>query len=158
MEDDQITVSIFANILAQLVDRKRSASYKTSALYKSESFSNGKASVKAYQNAVRAEVDRFSKVFLIVDGLDMAADRDRVLNRLQRLPEHVQLLFALRDSKHANKANCIPIHAPHADLEEYIESRITNDAVLANILAQYPRGYGLREAFIQQVTGRCHGL
>ncbi|GAB1216423.1 hypothetical protein ATERTT37_005638 [Aspergillus terreus] len=94
-EDDQSgSTAMFANILAQLVHRRGSASYATASLYQSESYANGKATAKSYQNAIRSEINHFTKVFFIIDGLDMLHDKEKILNRFQKFPDQAQFLLA----------------------------------------------------------------
>ncbi|KAI9924577.1 hypothetical protein MW887_006850 [Aspergillus wentii] len=157
-EDDQSSTTFLANILAQLVYCKRTASHTTAALYRSESFATGNASAKTYQNAIRAEVNRFSKVFFVIDGLDTLSEKDRILNRLQKLPEHAQLLITLREAKYDHKDGFIPVIAHRQDLENYVGTRINQDEGLMSLLKQYSTEYQLKEAIIQQVVERSHGL
>ncbi|KAF9893577.1 hypothetical protein FE257_010889 [Aspergillus nanangensis] len=129
-ENEQSSIDILRNILAQLVYRKRSLSYTTSSLYYSESLKKGRASPKAYQNAIRAEINRFSKVFIIVDGLEMFSDKERILTRLQKLPEQAQLLVTLREATQVGNASYVSVITAPEDLHMYIFSRIQNDSSL----------------------------
>ncbi|GFG22243.1 isoform 4 of ankyrin-2 [Aspergillus udagawae] len=157
-DEESSSISLLANILAQLVYRKRSASYCTASLYQSEEFAKGRASAKAYQNAIRAEVDRFSKIFVIVDGLDTSPEKDRILNRLQKLPEHTQLLITLRETRHAQKDDSILAMAHSKDLENYISTRLNQDAGLVSLLKQYSTQEELKQAIVGQVVEKSHGL
>ncbi|PYI32322.1 hypothetical protein BP00DRAFT_160003 [Aspergillus indologenus CBS 114.80] len=114
---EQTSLEILRNILAQLVYRKRNLSYATSSLYHSESLAHGRASPKAYQNAIRAEVNRFSKVFFVIDGLDMVSDKERVLSRLQKLPDHAQLLVTVREVTQVGNASYISVLGASQDLQ-----------------------------------------
>lgn len=152
-------INLLQNILAQLVYRKRSLSNLTSSLYHFESFSKGRASSKAYQNAIRAEVNRFSKVFLVIDGLDGFPEKDRLLNRLQKLPEHAQLLVTLREAKNLDKINYVNARAPEEDLCRYILSRIHRDASLAHLVDEDDYSVSdLQEDILQAVIEKSHGL
>ncbi|KAL3262636.1 hypothetical protein ABHI18_002599 [Aspergillus niger] len=151
------SISMLENFLAQLVHRRGAASHTTAALYESEEFLRGQASAKAYQSAIRAEVNHFSKVFVIIDGLDLFGEKDRILNRFHKLPEHAQLLITLREARH-EKDVCIPIRASQRDLETYIDARLGRDSGLTALLEQYPPEYELRDAVIAQVALRSRGL
>ncbi|KAL2215462.1 NACHT and ankyrin domain protein [Thermoascus aurantiacus ATCC 26904] len=158
-EKEQTLINLLQNILAQLVYRKRSLSNSTSSLYHFESFSKGRASSKAYQNAIRAEVNRFSKVFLVIDGLDGFPEKDRLLNRLQKLPEHAQLLVTLREAKNLDKINYVNARAPEEDLCRYILSRIHRDASLAHLVDEDDYSVSdLQEDILQAVIEKSHGL
>ncbi|EAW11191.1 NACHT and Ankyrin domain protein [Aspergillus clavatus NRRL 1] len=158
-EKEQTSMSILRNILAQLVYRKRSLSYATSSLYYSESLMKGRASPKAYQNAIRAEVNRFSKVFFVVDGLDMFSDKERILTRLQKLPDHTQLLVTLRERNQIDSdSGYVNVLASPEDLQLYTISRIQNDPGLKNFCNQGPSDAQLRWEVVRSVLEKSHGV
>jgi hypothetical protein len=154
--EETSSVGFLDKILAQLVYRKRMPSHATSALYKSKSFEEGNISAKAYQDAIRAEVNRFSRVLFVIDGIDMHVEKERILNRLQKLPDHAQLLVTTREAKYASKDEHISVLASQEDLESYICSRIDQDSALTTLLKQYAPE--LKMAVVQQVCQKSHGL
>ncbi|RMZ47393.1 NACHT and Ankyrin domain protein [Aspergillus flavus] len=156
-EKEQTSSDLLRDILAQLVYRKRSMSYATSSLYHAEAMSKGRASPKAYQNAIRAEVNRFSKVFFIVDGLDMFSDKERILSRLQKLPEHAQLLVTLREVSQVGNASYVSVLASPDDIQQYTHSRIQLDSGLVEL---FKDGIGpqLRQEVIHMVMEKSHGV
>ncbi|GKZ83595.1 hypothetical protein AnigIFM56816_008690 [Aspergillus niger] len=154
---EQSSIEILRNILAQLVYRKRSLSYETSSLYYSESLSKGRASSKAYQNAIRAEINRFSKVFLVIDGLDVLSDKERVLGRLQKLPEQAQLLVTLREVTRVGNASYVSVLGTGEDVSMYAISRIQQDPSLRALFNDESMSQ-LYEEVICTVTEKCHGL
>ncbi|KAJ5646441.1 hypothetical protein N7490_002813 [Penicillium lividum] len=156
IDDGHSTLGFLDKMLAQLVYRKRTPSHATATLYKSESFQQGNASAKSYQDAIRAEVNRFSRVLFVIDGIDMQPDKERILNRLQKLPEHAQLLITLREARYASKDEHLAVLAAREDLETYVSARIDQDEGLTTLLKQYP--VGLNAAVIQQVVQKSHGL
>ncbi|GLI77328.1 hypothetical protein PoHVEF18_005617 [Penicillium ochrochloron] len=150
------TLGFLDKILAQLVHRKRTPSQATVSLYKSESFQNGRASAKAFQDAIRAEVNRFSRVFFVIDGIETPSEKERILNRLQKLPDHAQLLVMMREAKYDSKDEHLSVLAARDDLEAYITNRINEDVGLRSLLKEYPSE--LKTAVVQQVSKKCHGL
>lgn len=154
------SLDLLRNILAQLVYRKRSLSYATSSLYYSESLHPGRASPKTYQNAIRAEVSRYSKVFFVIDGLDMLPDKARIVNRLQKLPGHAQLLFTLREVPLIDiDSSFVHVRASDEDLRSYTHSNIESDADLANLLMEgMPSKYGLQYDVVRSVVEKSHGV
>jgi hypothetical protein len=150
--------SLLQNILAQLIYRRRELSYPTKALYNFESVSTAKASSKAYQNAIRAETNRFSKVFLVIDGLDTFNDRDRLLNRLQKLPEHAQLFITLRESKQLDKINYINVSSPTEEIETYVAARLQQDAGLAHLSEDDPSNSMLQKDVVRYIVEKAHGM
>ncbi|GFF53558.1 hypothetical protein IFM46972_09807 [Aspergillus udagawae] len=158
-EKEQSSMGLLQNILAQLVYRKRSLSYATSHLYYSESVTKGRASPKAYQNAIRAEVNRFSKVFFIVDGLDGFSDKERILTRLQKLPDQAQLLVTLREANQIDKDSAYVSIVPSPDdLRLYTLSRIQNDAALKNLCDDEPAGVQLRRDIVRSVMEKSRDI
>ncbi|KAJ5430099.1 hypothetical protein N7491_007115 [Penicillium cf. griseofulvum] len=137
-DEDASSVGFLDKILAQLI------------------FRGGKVSAKAYQDAIRAEVNRFSRVMFVIDGIDMHVERERILNRLQKLPDHAQLLVTTREAKYASKDEHISVLATHADLETYACSRIEQDGRLSALVKQYAPE--LKFAVIRQVALKSHGL
>ncbi|KAI2688995.1 hypothetical protein CBS147325_1993 [Penicillium roqueforti] len=154
--DETDAVSFLDEILAQLVYRKRAPCHVTASLYKSKSFAEGNVSAKAYQDAIRAEVNRFSRVMFVIDGIDMNAEKERILNRLHKLPDHVQLLITTREAKYTPKDRHISVLATHGDLETYACSRIEQDEKLSALVKQYAPE--LKFAIIRQVALKSHGL
>lgn len=154
--DDASSVGFLDKILAQLVYRKRTPSHATASLYKSKSFAEGKVSAKAYQDAIRAEVNRFSRVMFVIDGIDMHVEKERIMNRLQKLPDHAQLLVTTREANHTSKDGHISVLATHGDLETYACTRIEQDGRLSALVEQYPPE--LKFGIIRQVALKSHGL
>ncbi|KAJ5694499.1 hypothetical protein N7536_004911 [Penicillium majusculum] len=155
-DDNASSVGFLDKILAQLVYRKRTPSHTAASLYNSKSFAEGKVSAKTYQDAIRAEVNRFSRVMFVIDGIDMHVEKERILNRLQKLPDHAQLLVTTREAKYAPKDEHITVLATRRDLETYACSRIEQDGGLSTLLKQYDPE--LKFAVIQQVAQKSHGL
>lgn len=121
----------------------------------------GSASPKAYQNAIRAEVNRFSKVLFIIDGLDMLSDRDRLLGRLQKLPEQAQLLITLRDMtdlKPSNNLGYVSVVAPPEDIGLYTLERTRTDPGLRRVLGENSPDLGLEDNIVHSVIQKSHGM
>ncbi|KAF7175891.1 hypothetical protein CNMCM7691_000423 [Aspergillus felis] len=158
-EKEQTSLDLLQNILAQLVYRKRSLSYATSSLYYSESLMKGRASPKAYQNAIRAEVNRFSKVFFIVDGLDGFSDKERILTRLQKLPDQAQLLVTLREINQIDSdSGYMRVVPSPEDLQLYTLSRIQNDAGLKSLCNDEPAGVEMRQEVVRSVMEKSRDV
>lgn len=150
------SISFLDKMLAQLVYRKRTPSHATACLYRSKAFEEGKASAKSFQDAIRAEVNRFSRVFFVIDGIDQQSEKDRILNRLQKLPDHAQLLVTMREENLSSKDDHLSVMADREDLELYVASRVEQEEGLGTLLKEYPSE--LRVAIAQQVAQKSHGL
>ncbi|KAJ5294285.1 hypothetical protein N7508_009106 [Penicillium antarcticum] len=158
---EQTSIDILKNILAQLVYRKRSLSDATSSLYYSESLKEGTASPKAYQNAIRAEVNRFSKVLFVIDGLDMFSDKERILGRLQKLPQQAQLLVTLRDMigiKPAENTGYVSVLAPPEDIGLYTLARTRRDSGFRKLIGTKDPDLKLEDEIIHAIVGSSHGI
>lgn len=158
-DKEQTSVDLLRNILAQLVYRRRSLSYASSSLYYSESLTEEQASAKAYQNAIRTEVNRFSKVFLVVDGLDMLYDKDRFLSRLEKLPGHAQLLFTLRDAPLTGSSSYVDVRASSEDLQQYTLSHLMLDSNLSGLFQENGSWkYGLLCEIVRLLAEKSNGV
>ncbi|KAJ5436129.1 hypothetical protein N7445_007014 [Penicillium cf. griseofulvum] len=154
-------IDILKSILAQLVYRKRSLSYAASSLYYSESLREGSASPKAYQNAIRAEVNRFSKVLFVIDGLDMFSDKERILGRLQKLPQQAQLLVTLRDMsgiKPVDNPGYMSVLAPPEDIGLYTLARTRRDSNFRKHIGVKNPDLKLEDEIIHAVVDSSHGI
>lgn len=86
----------------------------------------------------------------------MQSEKERILNRLQKLPEHAQLLVTMREARYASKDEHLSVLAIREDLETYIDCRVQQDEGLTSLLKQYPPE--LKGAMVQQVIQKSHGL
>ncbi|KAJ5610667.1 hypothetical protein N7510_007386 [Penicillium lagena] len=158
---DRTSTDLLKNILAQLVYRKREFSHATSSLYHSESITKSCASPKAYHNAIRAEINRFSKVLLVIDGLDMFSDKERVLGRLQKLPQQTQLLVTLREMsgvKPLDNSRFVSVLAPPEDIGIYVLSRTQTDKGFKSILGEESTDEELEDVIVNTVIDKSHGI
>lgn len=158
-EKDQTLVSnsILQSILAQLIYQKRSLSYASAQVHEYEYHDKRQASPKAYHNAIRAEINRFSKVFLVVDGLDLFPDRERILHRLQKLPDHAQLFITLREAEIQDHAGYLNILASPEDLHNYVSSRVQQGSNLSRILPDNVAGCHFSDEVARFVVIKSHG-
>ena len=141
--------------------RKRSLSYATSALYHSESIRSGSASPKAYQNAIRAEVNRFSKVLFVIDGLDVFSEKERILGRLQKLPQQAQLLVTLREMsgiKPLDNSGYVSVFASPEDIGIHVLTRARTNSNIRKLLGGDSPDLKLEDAIIHAVVDKSHGM
>jgi hypothetical protein len=157
-EEGQGCPALLQNVLAQLIYRRRALSHATDSLYNFESMSGTKASSKAYQNAIRAEINRFSKVFLVIDGLDTMTDRERFLNRIQKLPEHAQLFITLRETANNERDNHIHISVPEQDIKDYVDSRLHQNPALMHLVNGEEPIPNLQDDIVRYIVERSHGM
>lgn len=103
-------------------------------------------------------MNRFSKVFFVIDGLDKVSEKDRLLNRLEKLPNHTQLLVTLREAKNLDKINYVNFRAPEEDIGRYVLSRIYKDASLAHLVEEEYAVSDLPDDILHAVVDKSHGL
>jgi hypothetical protein len=149
---------LLQSVLGQLIYRRRALSHATQALHDFESVSTMKASSKTYQNAIRAEINHFSKVFLVIDGLDTMSDRDRFLNRMQKLPEHAQLFVTLRRSRDTDALNQINISIPENNIKDYVITRLRKDAKLSRLGLEHESDREMHDDIVRYVAEKSHGM
>lgn len=93
----------------------------------------------------------------VMDGLELLSDKERILNRLQKLPEHAQLLVTLREVTQVGDASYVSILGSSEDLQRYAISRIENDAGLRGLFEKEP-DTRLYEEAVYTVVEKCHGV
>lgn len=94
----------------------------------------------------------------MIDGLDTISDRDRFLNRMQKLPEHAQLLITLRESSDTDKINYINVSSPKKDIRDYVVSRLDKDAKLSCLNLHEKDDKGAQDDVVRYVVEKSHGL
>lgn len=154
-------MDILKTILAQLVFRKSKLSYTASSVFYSESLKEGSVSPKAYQNAIRAEINRFSKVFFVIDGLDTLSDKERILSRLQKLPQQTQLLVTLRGMsgiKSTGSSGYVSVLAPPEDIGTYTLARLQSDHGLQSMVGVKSPGLKNEKNLVHSVVEKSHGM
>jgi len=110
-------------------------------------------------------VDSFSKVYIVVDGLDECPHReiddirDKLVDQLKGLPLKAQLLFTSRDFpaialKFAADLR-LDIHASKQAISGYLEARINTSGNLSRHIRKKP---ALRQAIVETVSRKAEGM
>lgn len=122
-------------------------------------------SLAEYSIFLENVVDSFSKVFIVVDGLDECPHReiddvrDKLVDHLKGLPLKVQLLVTSRDLPTiALKFAADPrldIHASKQAISGYLEARINTSGNLSRHIQKKPT---LRQAIVETVARKAEGM
>ena len=156
--NETTSLGILQGILAQLVHKRQDVSDATASLHHFESSQKRQAPLRAYENAIRAEVNRFSKAIFIIDGLDVLPDKEKIHYCLQRLPEQMQLFITLREADIPDQSTCLNFSPTSEDLHLYVRSRIEDDPDLKNMLKENAPSLSLVDEVSQIVVAKSHGL
>lgn len=95
---------------------------------------------------------------MVIDGLDTISDRDRFLNRMQKLPEHAQLFITLRESPDTDRINQIIISTPEKDIRDYVVNRLHKDTKLSQLDVGGEHGQVMQNDVVRYVTEKSHGM
>lgn len=91
----------------------------------------------------------------------MFADKERLLGRLQKLPQQAQLLVTLREmsgAKPLNNSGYVSVFAPADDIGIYTLTRARMDPVFRKVLGEDSPDIPLEDAIIHSVVDKSHGL
>ncbi|PYH83915.1 hypothetical protein BO82DRAFT_352304 [Aspergillus uvarum CBS 121591] len=87
----------------------------------------------------------------------MVSDKERVLSRLQKLPDHAQLLVTVREVTQVGNASYISVLGASQDLQMYAISRIRGDPGLRTLFEK-ESDTPLHEEVIDAIVDKCHGV
>lgn len=94
----------------------------------------------------------------MVDGLDMFSEKERILGRLQKLPQQAQLLVTLREmsgAKPVERSGYVSVLTPPDDIGVYTLARTRGDHGLRCVLGEPSK---LEDQIIQAVVDKSHGM
>lgn len=138
---------------------------KLTELYNRYSLKGIHLSFAEYSMFLQMVVGGFSKVYIVVDGLDECPHReiddvrDKLLDQLKGLPHKVQLLVTSRDLpaielKFAMDPR-LEIHASKQAIEGYLEARINGSENLSRHIRKKP---ALRQNIVETVARKAEGM
>ncbi|KAF6759104.1 CHAT domain-containing protein [Ephemerocybe angulata] len=140
--DDRLeTRDILASFLTQLLDQR----HLIQGLMEFE-YNSSKAiplNVQEMSGVLRRVMKPLSKLFVVIDGLDEAADdvKDELLDELGSLPANILLTSRPMDlfsKSHLPNALHVTIEAHSEDIEAFVEGRIKKNSRLRSILGGKP--------------------
>jgi hypothetical protein len=172
--EEQITQKLVANLLKQLVLQRSQPSEFTSWLFKQTS---GKVTprLKDLLAALYAEMEQFSRVFVVIDALDECSedDEDRgldesrpgarsgLLDALRNAPQCAKWLVTSRSlpsiREEVNGSPLIDIAAAQEDVEAYVKRQLKSNKTLLNILKKQKYD-SLRKDIVDTILDTSGGM
>lgn len=140
----QTLVNLLAGIWRQLVQSSPTLLNDAKLIYKTHQERDTQLSLWEIEKILQAEVQRLSRVFVVVDALDEASDSENsaLLRSLRKLASKANFLFTSRplDTIKANIGECprIEVKAVSGDVAKYVRGRIAVEGRLSRYVAKDP--------------------
>ena len=162
-ETGQTAQNLLASLLQQFCRQKGSLSPEVLNSYEHHFRQNTRPLVSDISNLICSEVQRFSKVYIVIDALDECPESDRTrdvfLTELLKLPSNAYLLVTSRPNSLIEsiltEARCLEISAHVDDVRQHVAARIANKAPLLKHIAANP---SLKDKIISVITERAQGM
>ena len=159
----QNTTALLCEILRQLIGRQLHFEGEILDLYKCHSKANTTLTLSECFQILRSEVQRYQKIFVVLDALDECDDEDETRTLLpkhiQSLHDNVHLLNTCRPiasiEHEFSKSLQISIGASNEDVEEYVRSRLQSEA---NLLKHLESDADLQQLLEATIVERCQGM
>jgi hypothetical protein len=139
---DQTAVNLIASLLQQLAQSEAKVSDGINALYEEHKRKRTRPSLADFTLLLQNEVQRFSRVFIVIDALDECMDgntRDSLLSVITKLRPYVHLLITARPHiRPAGDASILEIRSNRLDIDMYIHSRLQEQHRLKRYIAKDP--------------------
>jgi hypothetical protein len=165
-EPNQSAVNLLASVLQQLIQTDSDVSKEVIDLYKSHTMRKTRPGISEYSELLKREVQRYSKVFLIIDALDECIDietRETLLTEIAKVETNVQsnlhLLVTARPHISINQifkeASSLEIYASNDDIKAYLQGRIETTSRLKRQIVNDP---DLGNKIITTILGNAQGM
>lgn len=133
------------------------------SLYNRHSKERTRPSLPEYIRLLEANIQRFSRVFIVVDALDECSEdggvRDLFLAHLRYLLPNIRLLVTSRDitslGQAFDDATRLEIRANDDDLRTYLQVRIEERALLRSHIKEDP---SLKDTIINTIIEKANGM
>ena len=161
--EDQTDVNLIASLLQQLAQRRSFISDDVSSLYYRHIEKRTRPTLGEWSKLLNSEVNRFSKVFIVIDALDECSEsngtRDSFLVEVRKLQPAVHLFVTSRHTgsigREFETVSRLEIYARDADVRKYLEHRIANEPQLLRHTKKDPT---LRETIINSLLEKAKGM
>ena len=162
-ETGQTAHNLLASLLQQFCRQKGPLSPELSKFYEQHCRLNTRLVVSDILKLLHAEIQRFSKVYIVIDALDECPESDRTrdvfLKGLEDLPSNAYLLITSRPhssiESRLTKAERLEISAHVDDVRRHVAARIENEPRFMERIAADP---SLHETIISNLTERAQGM
>ena len=152
---------IVASLLQQLAVALSSITKEIRSLFDEYQKTKLRPSPGNLNKALAIEVERFQRVFIVVDALDECPVEDRiyVLKIIQSLPTNVKILVTSRYLTSIETAmqnsKTIDVYASDDDICTYVESRVSQESRLQSHVLAEPQ---LKIEIVQAITRSVRGM
>ncbi|KAI9830716.1 MAG: hypothetical protein M1819_005380 [Sarea resinae] len=161
--ENQSAANLIASLLQQLVRKDAVLSDEIVSLYNRHLEKGTRPGLNDWSKLLRAEVGRFSMVFIAIDALDEIPEsngaRDSFISEVESLQATVHLLFTSRhiqSIKHRfEEARRLEICAGDEDVKTYVDSRIDGERSLLCLVNSDP---ALRATIANIIVEKAQGM
>lgn len=158
-QSTQTPINLIAGIWRQLAQRQNSLPEYVKELYTS----HHRPTLVEIAKILRSEINRHSKVFVLVDALDECSEenghRKNFHAELQALPSNVHILVTSRDldtiARWNKDSKKLEIKARTEDIQAYVQRRILEEDRLLHHTQKDPN---LEEAIVKGVIKICEEM
>jgi len=161
-EQDKHSVrELIASLLKQLVQDHPVMSEAVESLYDKHHRNRTHPSLGELTGTLRKEVERFGKVFIIIDALDELVEHDRwhLVKEVQSLGPTVNLMVTSRPLSSIVQmfegTRSIDIRANEQDVREYLEQRIDHKSIFSHVVKADKT---LRKDIIDKISTNARGM
>jgi hypothetical protein len=160
---EQTAEKLTASLLKQLIHQDLPLSDEVQRLFETYSQTQALPPLSALVSALHAQMNQFSRVFVVVDALDECSDdesaRNEFLDALKSLPDCVKWLVTSRRiysiEEEVGDSPVLDIAAANEDVEAYIKGRMERERNLRKVLGKHE---ALRELVVETILGQVDGM
>ena len=158
----QTAKSVIASLLRQLLERSGSIPEETKCVLEKNASKQTHSSLEEYFKLLKAQIARFSRVYVIVDALDECSEqkgnRSDFMVGLQTIAPAIRLLVTSRSvgsiQEYMSSACHIEVRANDEDIKAYLVAQIERH----NRLAKFCQDLELKKSIIDGVTSKARGM
>jgi hypothetical protein len=158
---NQTAVNFIGSLLQQLIQRLPAIPSDIISIYKQHVRQQTRLSLAEYSRLLQSQVQRFSKVYVIIDALDeypRGYGISDFLPEIRKLP-NTHLLVTSRSvadiQREFAEESCLEIRACDTDVKDYIEARIAGEPQMVRHIKADP---SLRTAILDTIIQKANGM
>lgn len=148
-----------ADVLRQLLIQKPDILSELESSYERSILNKTHISRSECFKLLQAEVNGFSKVFIIIDALDECSDADTLLSKIRGLQPKVCLLVTSRyaegSKNQVHKTSHLEIQASDEDIRRYLEDRMSIEKSLKDHVKPKRK---LRDTITTTIVAKARGM
>jgi archaellum biogenesis ATPase FlaH len=157
----QTVSELIASLLKQLVQDHPAISDNVESIYNHHIVQNTRPTANEFTKALRSEIGRYSKVFIIIDALDEFLERDQeyLITELRSLSSTVNLMVTSRPlpliEEQFRGVNRLDILANEEDIRKYIETRTRRER---RLMQHVKKDGTLLETMVDRIGMTARGM